>query len=123
VQEFSKLPDSENLAAANKRVHNILTKQNALGIHGHIDTKLLQLAAEQNLFAAMQEQKKLISPLLDQKDYSAILTSLANLRIPVDQFFDDVMVMVDDEKLRHNRLLLLSQLRQLFLIVADISVL
>ena len=123
VQAFRKLPEAENLAAANKRVLNILTKQNALNIHGHVDTKLLQLPAEQKLFAAIQEQNKLIKPLLDNKDYTEILSSLAHLRAPIDQFFDDVMVMVDDEKLRHNRLLLLNQLRQLFLTVADISLL
>ncbi|MSP52984.1 MAG: glycine--tRNA ligase subunit beta [Gammaproteobacteria bacterium] len=123
VEAFRKLPEAENLAAANKRVLNILTKQNALNIHSHIDTDLLQLPAEQKLFAAIQEQNKLIEPLLDKKDYADILSSLAHLRMPIDQFFDDVMVMVDDEKLRHNRLLLLNQLRQLFLTVADISLL
>jgi glycyl-tRNA synthetase beta chain len=123
VKEFSKLPEAENLAAANKRVHNILTKQNGLNIYGHIDAKLLQLPAEQKLFSAIQEQNKVIKPLLDKKDYTEILSSLAHLRAPIDQFFDDVMVMVDDETLRHNRLLLLNQLRQLFLTVADISLL
>jgi glycyl-tRNA synthetase beta chain len=123
VEAFRKLPEAENLAAANKRVLNILTKQNSLNIHGDIDASLLQLAAEQKLFAAIQEQKKLIKPLLDEKNYTEILSSLAHLRAPIDQFFDDVMVMADDEKLRHNRLLLLNKLRQLFLTVADISLL
>jgi glycyl-tRNA synthetase beta chain len=123
LEEFTRLTEADYLTAANKRVHNILTKQEALNIHGVIDTTLLQLPAEQKLFAAMNEQHKLIQPLLDKKDYTAVLTSLAHLRAPIDQFFDDVMVMVDDPKIRHNRLLLLNQLRQLFLTVADISVL
>lgn len=123
VESFRKLNDAINLAAANKRVHNILTKQNMLNITGEVNTKLLESPAEQKLFAALQEQQDLTKPLLDKKDYAAVLTSLAQLRAPIDQFFDNVMVMVDDEKLRHNRLLLLNQLRQLFLTVADISLL
>ena len=83
----------------------------------------MQLPAEQALAAAVQAQQAKVEPLFAQGDYEAALLSLAELREPVDKFFDDVMVMADDLALRNNRLALLNSLRSLFLRVADLSVL
>ncbi|MDY6798185.1 MAG: DALR anticodon-binding domain-containing protein, partial [Pseudomonadota bacterium] len=71
----------------------------------------------------VEQQAKIVLPLFEQGDYSSALRSLAQLREPVDRFFDDVMVMADDEAVRNNRLALLNRLRNLFLRVADISLL
>jgi glycyl-tRNA synthetase beta chain len=121
VKNFTNLAEAKALAEANKRVKNILSKQNAKTLTGDINVDLLSEKAEANLFDAIQQQKKNIKPLLAEKNYQAILQSLASLQPVVDQFFTDVMVMVDDNALRNNRLLLLNQLRDLFLTVADIS--
>jgi glycyl-tRNA synthetase beta chain len=121
VQAFMKLPAAESLAAANKRVKNILRKQAEQDISGEVKSKLLVEPAEQALFAEITTQQDKLASLLSQADYQACLESLAQLREPVDQFFADVMVMSEEAKLQQNRLCLLQQLRALFLSVADIS--
>jgi len=121
VDQFTGLPEAVALASANKRVLNILAKQTAETIPSAIDSSLLVDAAEQQLADNISALSSAIAPLLEQRDYTGVLKELASLRAPVDQFFDDVMVMVDDPAIRDNRLALLNSLRSLFLNVADIS--
>ncbi|PSF13158.1 glycine--tRNA ligase subunit beta [Marinobacter shengliensis] len=123
VEAFRQLPEALALAGANKRVSNILTKQGGDSIGETVDNALLQDTAEKTLAAKVEEQAQKVLPLFEQGDYASALTSLASLREPVDTFFDDVMVMADDEAVRDNRLALLNRLRNLFLRVADISLL
>lgn len=123
VEAFRQLPEALALASANKRVSNILTKQGGDSIGEAVDNALLQDAAEKTLAAKVEEQAQNVLPLFEQGDYASALTSLASLREPVDIFFDEVMVMADDEAVRNNRLALLNRLRNLFLRVADISLL
>jgi len=122
VAAFRKLPEAESLAAANKRISNILKKAGD-AIPARVDTHLLQEAAERDLHAAIEAQQAIVEPLYAAGDYEQALQSLASLREPVDRFFDEVMVMAEDEALKNNRLALLNQLRGLFLRVADLSVL
>ena len=121
VDQFTRLPEAVALAAANKRVFNILAKQAADTVPAAIDSSLLVDAAEQQLAESISALSSTIAPLLEQRNYAGVLKELASLRGPVDQFFDDVMVMVDDPAIRDNRLALLNSLRSLFLNVADIS--
>lgn len=122
VNEFTKLDNAAALAAANKRVSNILAKlEQAPGTE--VDPALLQEDAEKVLAAAVDAKAKQLAPLFEQASYTEALASLSELRDDVDRFFDDVMVMADDEALRSNRLALLNKLRGLFLQVADISLL
>lgn len=123
VNAFSALPEAEALAAANKRVSNILAKSGASSLQTSVDTALLQEPAEQTLAAQLAAKSDEVAPLFAANDYTGTLAALASLRGAVDDFFDNVMVMADDEALRNNRIALLSQLRQLFLQVADISLL
>ncbi|GGC66875.1 glycine--tRNA ligase subunit beta [Marinobacter halophilus] len=123
VEAFRQLPEAQALAGANKRVSNILTKQGGDSIGETVDNALLQDAAEKTLAAKVEEQAQKVLPLFEQGDYATALTSLASLREPVDLFFDEVMVMADDDAVRNNRLALLNRLRNLFLRVADISLL
>lgn len=122
VHSFTQLPQATSLAAANKRVSNILSKS-AEGISTQItvNAALLQEEAEKNLAQALAAKTAVVAPLFSARDYTATLASLADLRDPVDAFFDQVMVMAEDETLRNNRLALLAQLQALFLQVADIS--
>ncbi|MBT8443572.1 MAG: glycine--tRNA ligase subunit beta, partial [Gammaproteobacteria bacterium] len=120
VAEFITLEPAVSLAAANKRTANIL-KQAGYDADGGLETALLTDDAERVLYHAMQSAQSDIAPLLDERRYSDSLRRLAELRTPVDSFFDDVMVMADDEAVRNNRLALLAELRALFLDVADIS--
>lgn len=120
--EFIKLPEAETLAAANKRIRNILRKTNE-AIPAQVNSDLLSEEAEQRLFAALEALYPQVTPMLEQGDYTRALTTLAELHDPVDQFFDQVMVMDKDDALRGNRLALLNQLAELFLQVSDISVL
>lgn len=120
VYSFYQLPEAQALAAANKRVSNILAKTDAAPA-SKVDTALLQEDAEKALAAALDVATAAVNPLLEKGDYEKGLSSLATLRAPVDAFFDQVMVNADDAKLRANRLALLSNLRELFLQVADIS--
>ena len=121
VDQFTRLPEAVALASANKRVFNILAKQVAETIPAAIDNSLLVDAAEQQLADKITQLSTVIAPLLEQRDYAGVLKQLALLRESVDQFFDDVMVMIEDDAIRANRLALLHSLRSLFLNVADIS--
>lgn len=120
VAAFYQLPEAEALAAANKRVSNILAKLDG-DMPSGIDRKLLIESAESDLAKQLAALQMRVAPLFAQRDYAAGLACLAELRGSVDRFFDDVMVMTDDLKLRNNRIALLDQLRQLFWEVADIS--
>ncbi|EWH08911.1 glycyl-tRNA ligase subunit beta, partial [Catenovulum agarivorans DS-2] len=109
-------------AAANKRVSNILAK-NPADLPAQINTDLLVESQEQELYKLVAAKQTELAPVFAQRQYSQALAALATLREAVDAFFDSVMVMAEDEQTKLNRLLLLSQLRALFLQVADISVL
>lgn len=122
VSHFRTLSEASALAAANKRVANILSKQDAI-IADSVSEALLQEDAEKALAKAVAEKTIQIEPLFAQGNFKAVLEQLAELRPVVDKFFDEVMVMADDEAVRNNRLALLKQLRNLFLGVADISAL
>ena len=121
VAEFCQLPESQALAAANKRVSNILAKE-SVGTT-ELNPALFSDDTEKTLADALAEVNAKFQPLLARGDYKQALTSLAVLREPVDNFFDQVMVMTDDAQVRANRLALLQQLRSLFLHIADISLL
>ena len=120
VQAFLELDEAQSLAAANKRIANIL-RQAEVTETSDIDEKLLEPGAERLLYDALVSAEATVRPLLDERDYTRSLQELAALRQPVDTFFDDVMVMADDDAVRTNRLALLAGLRTLFLDVADIS--
>lgn len=122
VSHFRSLEASSALAAANKRVSNILAKVEG-ELPTAINSALLAEAAEQALAAKLAELQPQLAPLFANADYQQALTLLASLRESVDQFFEDVMVMADDEALKNNRLALLNNLREQFLHVADISLL
>jgi glycyl-tRNA synthetase beta chain len=121
VNGFTLLPEAAALAAANKRVSNILAKQSDAKIPSTPTTSLFENDAEQQLATQISDLQNSISPLLKQRNYYAVLEKLAGLREPVDQFFDNVMVMTEDIEVRNNRLALLQGLQQLFINVADIS--
>jgi len=123
VENFRQLPEAQALAGANKRVSNILTKQGGDSIGETIDDSLLQDPAEKTLAEQIRKQADTVIPLFEKGDYATALSSLANLREPVDRFFEEVMVMAEDDATRNNRLAMLNSLRNLFLRVADISVL
>jgi glycyl-tRNA synthetase beta chain len=120
VAAFVELEPAATLAAANKRIANIL-RQADFERGASIDLVLLQEPAEKALHAALQAADQDVRPLLQHRDYTKALERLAGLRDAVDLFFDSVMVMTDDDALRRNRLALLADLRGLFLEVADIS--
>lgn len=124
VDKFKALEEAEALAAANKRVANILAKQNIdVTNTANIDESLLAEDAEKALYVELKAAQKEVEIAVPSQDYTRILTTLATLRNVIDNFFDNVMVMADDEAVKHNRLALLSLLRQLFLTTADISIL
>ena len=120
VTAFRKLPEAASLSAANKRIGNIL-KQADSGIPENVNSSLLKDEAERTLAGTLVVLDKEVAPLFNARDYTGALQKLAALRTKVDTFFEQVMVMADDPALRANRLALLSQLRALFLRVADIS--
>jgi len=122
VRTFQQLPEAASLAAANKRISNILRKSGS-AIPDRFDSTLLQEPAEQALAEAIKTRQAAVEPLFGQRAYTEALTQLATLQSAVDCFFDDVMVMSDDTALRDNRLALLNSLSGLFLQVADISLL
>ena len=121
VHQFTRLPEASSLAAANKRVSNILAKQLADKSAKALVSDLLKETAEKQLANNLDDLEALIAPLLAKRDYNGILEKLAELKDPVDHFFEDVMVMTDDMALRQNRLALLDKLQKLFMNVADIS--
>ncbi len=120
VKTFRKLKEAESLAAANKRISNIL-KQAGDQDWDHVAIDLLTDDAEKQLHAKIAEMRKQVEPLFAKGDYTTAMKQLAGLRPEVDAFFDTVMVMVDEEAVRDNRLALLQSLRNLFLKVADLS--
>jgi len=120
LKEFRRLPEAQALAAANKRIRNIL-RQAGGAPAGEVDSARLTDAPERKLFEEVRALDGQVTPLLQSGDYTAALKRLAGLRPAVDEFFDKVMVMVDDGAVRNNRLLLLNRLGNLFLNVADIS--
>ena len=121
VSHFRTLDSAEALAAANKRVSNILAKADAA--IGEINLTACVEPAEKALAEAVLALRTEVQPLIVQGDYTTVLDKLANLRAPVDSFFDNVMVNAEDSALRQNRLAILNTLQGLFLQVADISVL
>ena len=121
VSHFRTLDSAEALAATNKRVSNILAKAGAA--IGEINLTACVEPAEKALAEAVLALRTEVQPLIAQGDYTAVLDKLANLRAPVDSFFDNVMVNAEDPALRQNRLAILNTLQGLFLQVADISVL
>ena len=120
VRAFATLPEADSLAAANKRVGNILKKAEG-GVVAKVDTGLLKESAETALNSALTSVKPQADAAFDRGDYTASLQALAALKAPVDAFFDSVMVNAEDEKLRNNRLGLLAMLHQAMNRVADLS--
>ncbi|MEL0630690.1 glycine--tRNA ligase subunit beta [Psychromonas aquatilis] len=122
VAKFQTLPEAAPIAAANKRISNILAKVKD-DISNDIDVNLLENGAEKSLSEILEALECNLSPLFEKGDYESALFELASLKSPVDDFFDSVMVMADDLAVKNNRLALLNRLRNLFLQVADVSVL
>ncbi|WP_207060744.1 glycine--tRNA ligase subunit beta [Motiliproteus sp. SC1-56] len=122
VNHFRTLPEAEALAAANKRVANILSKQPQLDGQSP-DSRLFQEEAERVLHQEIEALNATVDALAEQGEFKAILERLASLQPTVDRFFDEVMVMAEDSAVRDNRMRLLDQLRQRFLKVADIALL
>lgn len=120
LERFLKMPEAASLAAANKRIVNILRKAPA-DLSGAVDTSRLQDGAERQLFEHVLSMERAVNPLFARRDYAQALTQLASLRDDVDRFFDSVMVMAEDAEVRANRLGLLLRLRGLFLQFADLS--
>jgi len=120
VQNFRRMPEAESLAAANKRIRNILRKAEE-EIVAMVDDAGLREPEEKALLAAVRQAEEDVLPLLHRQDYEAALSRLAGLRDTVDTFFDQVMVMCEDPALRSNRLGLLAIVERLFLQIADIS--
>ncbi|MHB8165572.1 MAG: glycine--tRNA ligase subunit beta, partial [Sulfuricella sp.] len=120
VRAFKKLPEAEALAAANKRIQNILRKAGETPV-GEPDLALMSEAAEKALFGAVNELAPSVTSWVRNGGYTEALTALAGVRAEVDTFFDQVMVMADEPQLRNNRLALLRNLGKLMNQVADIS--
>ena len=120
VSAFRELAEAQSLAAANKRVGNIL-KKSATGTIVAVDKNLLSEDAEKKLYDALNVLSHVVEPMFDSGDYESALSQLSSLRDPVDAFFDSVMVMADDEAIKNNRIALLNTMNQLFLRAADLS--
>lgn len=121
VSKFLELDDAVALAAANKRIGNILRKNADVLTSRSTDPSLLVDAAEKEVFMALEQVKAPFMTSVTEGDYLAALSSLADLRQPIDDFFENVMVMSDNDDIRTNRFALLSELRELFLTIADFS--
>ena len=122
VAHFKALEAAQTLAAANKRVGNILAKFDG-ELLTDFDTNLAQEDAEHALANAFADIQQKVAPLMADKNYQDALSELSLIKQPIDVFFDSVMVMADDEAVKTNRLTLLNQIRDSFLAIADISVL
>lgn len=122
VQAFRTLPEAEALAAANKRVSNLLSKFDAK-LPETVEPRYFDNATEFSLYSALQQAEQAVQPLAAARQYREALERLAHLRAPVDAFFEAVLVNADDASVRANRYALLARLRGLFLGVADISAL
>ena len=120
VNVFQDLPEAKALAAANKRITNIL-KKTEVSQRCQIQDELLQEEGERTLANALVAVSSDVSPLITNAKYEQALKMMANLQQPVDAFFEQVMVMDENEQVRENRLALLSHINQLFLSIADIS--
>jgi len=120
VTVFRELAEAESLAAANKRVGNILKKSTS-GNSVSVDESLLSEDAEKKLYETLNILSQTVEPMFDSGDYETALSKLSSLRDPIDAFFDSVMVMADDEAIKNNRIALLSTMNQLFLRAADLS--
>ena len=123
VKHFSQLKEASALAAAHKRVNNLLNKEMHNMSLVKLDENLFQQPEEKNLAEAIKQKQLSIMPLVTEARYKEVLIELAGLRFIIDNFLDNVMVIVDDKQLKQNRLTLLYKLRELFLTVADISLL
>jgi glycyl-tRNA synthetase beta chain len=122
VRAFNALPEAQSLAAANKRVVNILKQAEARGeSFANVGLDELKEPAERALFEALTDASRQATPLFDSGDFTGYLKTFAVLKTPVDAFFDAIMVMVDDPGVRKSRLALLSDLRRQMNRVADIS--
>ena len=121
VHAFAQMPEAQSLAAANKRVANILSKQASAAVPPALSESLLQESAEKTLYAAIIDKESEVAPYVKQGDYQKGLTLLAELKPAIDGFFDEVLVMAEEEAVRDNRLALLAKLQALFLNLADIS--
>lgn len=122
VDSFCQRPSAKSLASANKRVRNLLNKQN-ISAPLTVETSLLQASQEKELFNAIETMTPIIQQASQEKDYANILSQLSTLESVVDAFFEQVLVNVEDSAIKQNRLALLQRLQQLFLHVADISIL
>jgi glycyl-tRNA synthetase beta chain len=122
VNQFNQLESSEALAAANKRVGNILSKSATHSLKA-VDENLLQQQEEIELYRQLSAMTEKVQQWVANKDYSAALNQLAGLREVIDAFFAQVMVNVEDDAIKNNRLALLHQIRSLFLSIADVSLL
>ena len=120
VSAFNALPEAESLAAANKRVGNILKRSKSTKEIA-IDTNLFEEDAETTLYNEVIALTEMVEPLFNAGEYEEALHKLSALRKPVDDFFDQVMVMADDEAIKNNRIALLHKMSSLFLHVADLS--
>lgn len=120
VDAFRQLAEAESLAAANKRIDNILKKIKGK-LPDTVDETLLQEPAEKDLYQLLTKLDDQVQSLIDEAKYQDALSQLSTLRQSIDQFFDGVMVMADDEKLKNNRIALLHKLHSLFMQIADIS--
>lgn len=121
VASFAQLEESEALAAANKRVSNLLDKADPASLSLDVSEDFFQEEAERELYQQLEEKELNTAPLFDKGDYTAGLAELAQLKGAVDRFFDDVLVMCEDPAVQGNRLALLQRLRAIFLRAADIS--
>jgi glycyl-tRNA synthetase beta chain len=124
VAIFARLPEAASLAAANKRVGNLLRKQageTTPAGAGTVDPRLFEAEAERSLASALEAARDAADCCIATGDYTGALTRLASLQIPVDRFFDEVLVMADDAAVRTNRLALLARLEARFLAIADIA--
>ena len=120
VRQFSQMEAAESLSAANKRISNLLKKVEG-ELAETVDANLLSEAAEQALWEKLDALREVVSEQIAARDYVAAISELATIRETVDRFFDEVMVMVEDEAVKQNRLALLNQIYRLFLQVADVS--
>ena len=120
LREFNALPEAAQLAAANKRISNIL-KKIATPIPASCSSKLLQIPAEASLHKALESITSALTAAYEKRQFVELLKTLVALSTPIDQFFADVMVMDPNPELRDNRLALLQQLHQKMNLVADLG--
>ena len=121
VSAFNALPESNSLAAANKRVSNLLSKHKEESVDDCCKENLLDQDSEKKLYEMIKNKKAQVAPLIRSSDYTAALLSLSSLKPAIDDFFDNILVITEDKSIRENRLSLLQELRQIFLEIADIS--